>query len=63
MAQLGKKNLNFLRRLHKEKVEKAKTIGNTEVPNLQEPLIEVRVHGGSKRKTSIPVQKGIGKDM
>jgi len=25
--------------------------------------VEVRVHGGSKTKASVPVQKGVGKDM
>ncbi|QCE11063.1 hypothetical protein DEO72_LG10g2296 [Vigna unguiculata] len=62
MAQLRKK-INLFRSLCKEHNEKAKNMGNTKVPNLQEPLVEVRVNGISKRKTSIHIQKGIGKDM
>jgi len=56
MAQLGKKNLDLFRTLCREQVEKAKNVGNTKVPNLQEPLVEVHVHGGSKRKASILVK-------
>jgi len=35
---------------------KAKNAGNTEVPNLQDPLVEVHVHDGSKRKAEVPTK-------
>jgi len=63
MAQLGKKNLNLFQALRKEKAAKAKSAGNTEVPNLQDPLVEVHVHGGTKRKTRVPAKQGGGKDI
>ena len=53
MAQLGKKNLNLFKTLHREQAEKVKNVENTKVPNLQESLVEVHVHGGSRRKASI----------
>jgi len=56
MAQLGKKNLNLFQALRKEKVAKDKSDGNTEVPNLQDPLMEVHVHGGTKRKADVPAK-------
>jgi len=49
MAQVGKKNLNLFQALRREKATKAKAARSTEVPNLQEPLMEVHVHGGSER--------------
>jgi len=61
MAQLGKKNLNLFRTLRREQVEKAKNAGNTEVPNLQESLVDVHVHNGSKRKASVLVMHGVGR--
>jgi len=36
MAQMGKKNLTLLQTLRKEKAARAKAVGSTEVPNLQE---------------------------
>jgi len=63
MAQLGKKNLNLFKALHKEQAEKAKNARNADVPNLQEPLVEVHVHRGSKRKVIVPVKQGVGKDL
>jgi len=63
MAQAGKKNLTLFQALRKEKVVKAKAIGNTEVPNLQESLVEVHVHGGTKRKAELPARPGKGKDV
>ncbi|QCD78863.1 hypothetical protein DEO72_LG1g2499 [Vigna unguiculata] len=42
MAQSGKKNLALFQALRKEMVAKAKIAGNTDVPNLQESLVEVR---------------------
>ncbi|QCE15015.1 hypothetical protein DEO72_LG11g2023 [Vigna unguiculata] len=36
----GKKNLNLFKALRKEQAEKAKNVGNVDVPNLQEPLVE-----------------------
>jgi len=35
---------------------KAKIAGNTEVPNLQESLVEVHVHGGTKMKAELPIR-------
>ena len=49
--------------LRKEIAAKAKTAGNTEVPNLQESLVEVNVHGGTKRKADLPARPGKGKDV
>jgi len=63
MAQAGKKNLTLFQALRKEKVMKAKAVGNTEVPNLQESLVEVHVHGGSKRKTKLLARPSKGKDV
>ncbi|QCD86697.1 hypothetical protein DEO72_LG3g1222 [Vigna unguiculata] len=63
MAQVGKKNLNLFQALRKEKVAKVKAAGNTKVPNLQDPLVEVHVHGGSKRKAEVPAKQGGGKDV
>ena len=42
---------------------KAKTVGNTDVPNLQESMVEVHVHGGTKRKAELPPRLGKGKDL
>jgi len=42
---------------------KANAAGKTEVPNLQESLVEVHVHGGSKRKTKLLSRLGKGKDV
>jgi len=55
--------MNLFRTLRTERAKKSSNAGNTKVPNLQEPLVEVRVHGGSKRKASILVQQGVGKDL
>ena len=63
MAQLGKKNLNLFQALCKEKVAKAKNAGNTEVPNLQDPLVEVHVHAGTKRNADVLAKTGAGKDI
>jgi len=63
MAQLGKKNLNLFQALRKEKAVKAKIARNTEVPNLQDPLVEVHVHGGTKRKSDVPTKQSCGKDV
>jgi len=52
MAQLGKKNLTFFQTLRKEKAVKARAAGNTKVPNLQDSLVDIHVHGGTKRKQS-----------
>ena len=40
----------------KERAMKAKIAGNTEVPNLQESLVEVHVHGGTKMKAELPIR-------
>jgi len=42
---------------------KAKTAGNTDVPNLQESLVKVHVHGGTKRKAELPARPGKGNDL
>jgi len=63
MAQSGKKNLTLFQVLRKERVVKAKIAGNTEVPNLQESLVEVHVHGGTKRTAELPARPGKGKDV
>jgi len=42
---------------------KAKAAGKTNVPNLQESVVEVHVHGGTKRKTELPPRPGKGKDV
>jgi len=53
--------LTLFQALRKEMVAKAKTAGNTNVPNLQESLVEVHVHGGTKRKAELPARPGKGK--
>ena len=63
MAQVGKKNLTIFQALRKEKAVKAKVAENTEVLNLQESLVEVHVHGGTKRKAELPTRRGRGKDV
>ncbi|QCE04196.1 hypothetical protein DEO72_LG8g2229 [Vigna unguiculata] len=63
MAQVGKKNLTKFQALRKEKAVKAKAVGNTEVPNLQESLVEVHVHNGTKRKAELPARPSRGKDV
>ncbi|QCD95927.1 hypothetical protein DEO72_LG6g625 [Vigna unguiculata] len=63
MAQAGNKNLTLFQALRKEKVVKAKAARNTKVPKLQESLVKVHVHGGSKRKAELPARPGKGKDM
>ncbi|QCD96372.1 hypothetical protein DEO72_LG6g1074 [Vigna unguiculata] len=63
MPQVGKKNLNMFQALRKEKAVKAKYARNTEVSNLQDPLVEVHVHGSSKRKAEVPTKQGGGKDV
>jgi len=42
---------------------KAKAAGKTDVPNLQESVVEVHVHGGTKRKAELPPRHGKGKDV
>jgi len=42
---------------------KAKAAGKADVPNLQESVVEVHVHGGTKRKTELPPRPGKGKDV
>ena len=42
---------------------KAKATGKTDVPNLQESVVEVHVHGGTKRKAELPPRHGKGKDV
>ncbi|QCD83415.1 hypothetical protein DEO72_LG2g3759 [Vigna unguiculata] len=63
MAQSGKKNLALFQALRKEMAAKAKEAGKTGVPNLQESVVEVHVHGGTKRKAELPPRPGKGKDV
>jgi len=63
MAQSGKKNLALFQSLRKEMAAKAKAAGKTNVPNLQESVVEVHVHGGTKRKAELPPRHGKGKDV
>jgi len=63
MAQSGKKNLAFFQTLRKEMAAKAKAAGKTDVPNLQESLVEVHMHGGTKRKAELPPRPGKRKDV
>jgi len=63
MTQMGKKNLTLFQTLRKEKAARAKAAGNTKVPNLQESLVDVHVHCGTKRKAELPARPGRGKDV
>ena len=63
MTQLGKKNLTLFQALRKEKAVKARAVGNIEVPNLQDSLVDIHVHGGTKRKAELPTRPGKGKDV
>ena len=49
--------------LRKEMATKAKAAGKTDVPNLQESVVEVHVHYGTKRKVELPPRHGKGKDV
>jgi len=42
---------------------KAKAAGKDDVPNLQESVVEVHVHGETKRKVELPPRPGKGKDV
>jgi len=42
---------------------KAKAAGKTDVPNLQESVVEVHVHSGTKRKVELPPRPRKGKDV
>jgi len=44
-------------------VAKARAVGSTEVPNLQESLVNVHVHDGTKRKAELPARPDKGKDV
>ncbi|QCD94350.1 hypothetical protein DEO72_LG5g2433 [Vigna unguiculata] len=63
MAQSSKKNLALFQTLRKEMAAKAKAAGKADVPNLQESVVEVHVHGGTKRKAELPPRPGKGKDV
>ncbi|QCD86377.1 hypothetical protein DEO72_LG3g898 [Vigna unguiculata] len=63
MAHMGKKNLTVFQTFQKEKATRARAAGNTEVPNLQESLVDVHVHGGTKRRAELPAKPGKGKDV
>jgi len=57
MAQLGKINLTLFQTLRKEKAARTKATGGTEVPNLQESLVEVHVHGGTRQSCQLCLVK------
>ena len=61
--QSGKKNLALFQTLRKEMVAKAKAAEKTDVSNLQESVVEVHVHGGTKRKAELPPRPGKAKDV
>ena len=61
--QSGKKNLALFQSLRKEMAAKAKAAGKIDVPNLQESVVEVHVHGGTKRKAELPPRPGKGKNV
>ncbi|QCE03969.1 hypothetical protein DEO72_LG8g2001 [Vigna unguiculata] len=63
MAQSGKKNLALFQSLRKEMATKAKAAGKVYVPNLQESVVELHVHGETKKKAELPPQPGKGKDV
>ena len=63
MAQSGKKNLALFQTLRKEMAAKAKAARKTDVPNLQESVVEVHVHGGTKRKVELLPRPEKGKDV
>ncbi|QCD81437.1 hypothetical protein DEO72_LG2g1763 [Vigna unguiculata] len=58
LVRMGKKNLTLFQTLRKEKAARAKAVGDTEVPNLQESLVDVHVHGGTKRKAELLARPG-----
>ena len=60
---MGKKNLTLFQTLRKEKAAKAKGTGSTKVPNPHGSLVDVHVHGGTKRKAELPARPGKGKDV
>jgi len=63
LTSIWEKNLTLFQTLRKEKAARAKAAGSTEVPNLQESLMEIHVHGGTKRKTELPARPSKGKDV
>ncbi|QCD95626.1 hypothetical protein DEO72_LG6g320 [Vigna unguiculata] len=63
IAQSKKKNLALFHSLRKEMAAKAKVAGKVDVPNLQESVVEVHVHGGTKRKAELPPRAGKGKNV
>jgi len=63
MAQVGKKNLTLFQTIRKEKVARAKAARSTKVSNLQESLVEVHVHGGTKRKAKLSARASKRKNV
>ncbi|QCD89528.1 hypothetical protein DEO72_LG4g474 [Vigna unguiculata] len=53
-----KKNLTIFQTLRKEMAAKAKAAGKTDVPNLQESVVEVHVHAGRKGRLSFCLDPG-----
>jgi len=63
MTQSGKKNLALFQTLRKEMAAKAKAAGKADVPNLHESVVEVHVHGRTKRKAELSPRPEKGKDV
>jgi len=63
MAQSRKKNLALFQTLRKEMAAKAKAARKTDVPNLQDSVVKVHVHGGTKKRAELPPRPGKGKDV
>ncbi|QCD96495.1 hypothetical protein DEO72_LG6g1199 [Vigna unguiculata] len=55
--------MTLFQTLRKEKAAKEKVAGRTEVPNLQESLVEVHVYKGTKRKLEFSHRPYKGKDV
>jgi len=55
--------LALFQSLRKEMAAKAKAAGKTDVPNLQESVLEVHIHGGTKRKAELLPRHNKGKDV
>ncbi|QCD96426.1 hypothetical protein DEO72_LG6g1129 [Vigna unguiculata] len=62
MAQHGKKTVNLFQSLRNELAEEVKKFGEPKVPNLKEPLVDLRAPNSGKRKVVSPTYKGVGKE-
>jgi len=59
----GQEELDAFPNLAKGEATKAKAAGSIEVPNLQNSLVDVHVHGGTERKAELPARPSKGKDV